>query len=119
MSDVEVEGLDKAIRKFARMPNVAKKDMQEAIKTNADKIEQDQKSTVAVRSSATHDSISTKLEDDGLTADIRPRGTEGFRRHWIEFGTVHHPAQPFMIPSYEKNKNGYIQDVSKVLRDLK
>ncbi|QQK75092.1 hypothetical protein HUG15_05725 [Salicibibacter cibarius] len=119
MADVEIEGLEKAMRKFSKIAGQSKKDMKEAIKKNAEAIEQDQKRSVAQRSGATEGSISIEYEDDGLTADIRPRGSEGFRRHWIEFGTVNHGAQPFMIPSYEKNKDNYVKDANDVLRNLK
>lgn len=131
MADIQVDGLSRTLRRFRNMPGEVSENVTDAIKSNAEKIEDDQKNLVLTsRDRETYNAISIEYEDDGLTADIRPRGSGGFKRHWIEFGTASRvtkdggsrgamPANPFIIPSYENNVDGYVKDLNDILGNLK
>lgn len=39
-------------------------------------------------------------------------GFQGWRAHFIEFGTVKQPAKPFMRPAYDQNKDRIIDSIA-------
>jgi HK97 gp10 family phage protein len=117
--DAEMKGLDKALKKMKRYPEEKKAGVVNVIEKTSNNVEASQKQDVPVGEGETKDSIQTIIEADGLTARIGPMGPKGFKKHWLEFGTVKMPAQPFIRPSGEKNRNQYISDLKKEMSKVK
>lgn len=46
-----------------------------------------------------------------VISSVAPSGTPGNLVLWIEFGTVHMPARPYMAPSLHEENASYIKDV--------
>ena len=112
---VDVKGLEKALKDIKNWSDERQKGVKSTIEDTANKIEKSQKDKVAVLSGETRDSITKEKEDD-FSYKVGPKKPDGFKAHWIEFGTVHHGAQPFIRPSLEENRNKYVSDLQKELK---
>lgn len=66
---------------------------------------------------AAHEANAENAEDvtSGI-AEIGPT-TEAFYAHFVEFGTAHSTAKPFMRPAYESNKMNALQIMQDALKD--
>jgi HK97 gp10 family phage protein len=116
---VTIKGLDKALKKIKNLPDEKRAGLKGVIEENAKIMEDDQKQNVPVDEGETKESIKTNVLNKGLTAHIGPMGKKGFKKHWLEFGTVNMPAQPFIRPSFEKNKSQYLRDLKKEMGKVK
>ncbi|WP_158738628.1 HK97-gp10 family putative phage morphogenesis protein [Alteribacillus sp. YIM 98480] len=110
---VEVKGLDETVQKIQKWTKAKQTGVKDVVSSTAKLVETAQKSKVAYLSGETKDSITTVTEDNGFTTKVGPQKPDGFRAHWIELGTVNHPAQPFVRPSAEMNRPKFLSDLTK------
>ncbi len=62
---------------------------------------------------------STKVTTAGIEATIfsDPKKKVQWRAHFLEFGTSHSRAQPFMIPAY--NQEDYEKKLQEIIKNIK
>lgn len=111
-----IEGLDHAIRQFRRAPDVARKYIGEAIRVTEITLAQKVRTAAPRDKGALSQSIGSKTT--GLRASITIEEGELYGRrpdiYWrfVEFGTIHMPAQPFIRPQAETEQNPMISRVA-------
>ncbi|MFD2704082.1 HK97-gp10 family putative phage morphogenesis protein [Salibacterium lacus] len=112
---VEVEGLEKTMKKLDDWAAAKQKGIKDNVSSTAKLVEASQKSKVAVRSGDLKDSIGIVEEDNGFTTKVGPKNPVGKRAHFTELGTVNHGATPFIRPSAEMNKAQFVAGLTKEL----
>jgi HK97 gp10 family phage protein len=60
-------------------------------------------------------SIKLKYSNDRFSVSIYPRR---YYAHWVEFGTEHSRAQPFLHPAYDREVGFYIKTVRKAIQKV-
>lgn len=60
----------------------------------------------------TSKSINTNISDGGLTAKVGP--TTEYAKY-VEYGTRYMEAEPFIKPSFDKQKDKFISDMKKIM----
>ena len=88
------------------------KRLQEAAEPILERMQQ----LVPVRSGALRKSLGIALDNDGLTVRIGPIGDPKWRAHFVEFGTVHMSAEPFIRPAFDGEKDQVSKKVAAQLR---
>lgn len=112
---LSILGVGELIGKLNKMNQFAAVRVEEQVKKSANSIRKSGRARVAVDTGALKKAIRVKYSKDRLSATIGPQGKGAWKAHFIEFGTVEQPAQPFMSPAWEENKNDYIQGMRKAL----
>lgn len=114
-----VLGAQSLRRKLKRMPDHIKRPVQDAIYYGAQTIYADAYADAPVRTHNLQESLHMRVSSDKLSArvgywkkgNIRKWRKAGWRAHFIEFGTVQHPSQPFLGPAALRNFPRVIQSV--------
>ena len=115
MAKIKIEGLDKlqkALKKNVTMYDVKRvvrkngADMQDKMQTNAD-------FTQGYQTGDTKRSIGLEIKNGGFTAEVAPT-TE--YAAYLEFGTRHMDAQPFVKPAYDAQKEKFVKDMKKLVK---
>lgn len=87
----------------------------EEVKNTAMKIERDSKLLVPVDTGELKGSLGTKIKKstNNITAEI---GTDVGHAETIEFGSFSHRAQPYLIPSFDRNTGDLEEKIANILR---
>ena len=120
--EFEIKGLEKAIRKFNKLPGERKKGMEDLIKASSRKIKSGQVSRVPVDTGATKRSIKIKTDKSKMGAKVGPQGKGAWKAHFIENGTggdTPTAAQPFIFPPWEEERPKFIAEAAKEMRKTK
>lgn len=112
---VDIVGVDELIGKLNKMNQMMSVRVEEQVTKSGGKIRKSGKARVAVLSGDLKKSIRMKRSKDRLSATIGPQGKGAWKAHFIEWGTVDQPAQPFMTPAWEEEKNDYIKGMKKAI----
>ena len=109
---ITIKGMPSLRRVLRVAPDEMKKPLQEAVLESLDIVEADMKLNVPRDSGALASVITSKPQRDKMSGRVGPgvKGKKdmrkaGWRAHFIEFGTVNQPAQPFVAPAFDKNKS--------------
>ncbi|PAE90938.1 HK97-gp10 family putative phage morphogenesis protein [Shouchella clausii] len=93
------------------------KDVKNVVKLNGSELQRSmQRNAVFTRgysTGATKRSIQLKISDNGFTAKIGPT-TE--YASYPEYGTRYAPAQPYVRPSYFKQKPKFLNDMKRLMK---
>lgn len=87
-------------------------DLREAAKPVLARMEQ----FVPVRTGDLKSSLAITMAEDGLTVMIGPVGKDAWRAHFVELGTVNMPAEPFILPAFDYERDNVTKKVGKQLR---
>lgn len=117
------EALLNALKQFPI--NIQKNVMTGAIRAGANVIRDEARKRVAKRTRNLEKSIKTikrKAERNQIKFTVTPaKGRsekyDGWYAHFIEFGTVNQPAQPFMRPAFEQSNNESLNAAKKYIAD--
>lgn len=115
---LQVHGLDNLIRKIEGLPPELEKQIRRHILKTANKVRNNAKARVPVRTGALKKSIRAKYEKDKLSATIGPRGKNAWYAHFVEFGTVRSRAKPFMNPAWEQERQPYLDGMKDLIREV-
>ena len=102
-------------------PVVASKIGDQALRAGAKVIVAEAKRLVPVRTGKLRDSIAIKVESKrkfGVPARLVLIGFErptSFRAHFVEFGTSHSAAKPFMRPAMDAKAGEALEEMGRVL----
>lgn len=125
---VEVGGVKEVLAEFSRFDLEMTKAIKRALSTSANRIRKtarilapsdpDHAKVHANRKNERLDetlrqSIKLKYSNDRFSVSIYPRR---YYAHWVEFGTEHSRAQPFLHPAYDQNVGLYIKTVKKAVQ---
>jgi HK97 gp10 family phage protein len=97
-------------KKLARMPDDIVKDVRDAISDSAEVLRFEMLQRVPVDTGMLAETIEIKLGRDKLSARVGPGARtkkarkRGFRALFLEFGTRHMAARPFIFPALEARK---------------
>lgn len=109
---VEMEGQDDLRKVFATLNIAALRECKAVIAESSAEIEREAKARVPVASGKTQRSIKTILRDFGMNATI---GSGYFLARFIEQGTRHQPARPFMNPAFQIVRPRFIARLQRAL----
>lgn len=112
---VDIKGMDELVGKLNKLNQMMSVRVEEQVNETGKAIRKSGKARVAVDSGALKKSIRMKRSKDRLSATIGPQGKGAWKAHFTEWGTVDQPAQPFMTPAWEENKNDYLNGMKKAL----
>lgn len=119
------EGLDEAMRAIRGLNEVAAPQVLEAaLRTVGEPMAEEMAARAPRRTGKTAEDIRVAVSRDeaernGVALLIGARGGKKGRAYvarFIEFGTAHHPAQPFMRPVWDGHRPHYAADVTAALR---
>lgn len=112
---MKVKGADALIAQLKRNANLD--DVKRVVKMNASELERNMKRnasfTKGYQTGETKRSISTSIEDGGMSAVVGPK------THWsmyLEFSTRFMDAQPFVKPSFAAQEKIFIKDMRRLMR---
>lgn len=103
----------------SRLPKIARqlpRIRNEIEEEGADIVKRSAQARVNVRTGRLQRAIHTKAEPEGVY--VVAGDTQAFYGHFLEFGTTHHRAYPFLIPALEASKPVIEAIASKRLGDL-
>lgn len=117
MMKVSVSGTDALSRRL----NVLEKDIRKAalhgLETGADRIAKDARARVKTTSGDTgalENSIETRVDPRTLTVTVEATAPHAA---FVEYGTVHQAARPFMTPALEENRAAVADDVARAVTE--
>lgn len=132
-TDIEVEGVEQVIKKIGLFEIEKRQKIKTQVRLTSKKIASTAKKEVNRHSKSkdTKKSIKTKILNDGLSATVKPRLPQGYKAHWIEYGTVDRKnkgrtgkykgrktgkvkADPFMKPAEMAHKKEFEDRIKKV-----
>jgi len=118
--EIEVGGIDALVRKFDKVIDSLKDELQEAVMEGADLIQNIAVELVPVRTGRLRASIQVLPGDRPMEAIVRAGGASApYARH-VEYGTRRMSAQPYMRPAADARRDEVValirNSVAKLLR---
>lgn len=121
---VRISGVRSLRRVLRKMPDDVRGPMQGEVAAAAEDVSSTMASLAPVRTGELRDSIETKFARDRMSARVGPGARRrrtfrrvGWRALFAEFGTRHHPAQPFIGEALERNEARIRRGMSKAVAD--
>ena len=111
---IHVDGVDAAIARLSRYEVVARAGVAEAQAKAANDTTTLAKRLCPVDTGRLRSSIRPRLDAAKLDAEVY---TDVYYAEYVEFGTVHMQAEPFLRPAWETIRPFYIRDVVAALRE--
>ncbi|BCJ86454.1 HK97-gp10 family putative phage morphogenesis protein [Effusibacillus dendaii] len=113
---VEVDGLQQLFSGLDRLSDEMRDAIWKQIKQSAKELRKDAQSRAPARADQRlKKSIRVQYDEDALEAVIGPKV---FYAHFLEFGTVQQPAQPYMTPAFENQKSKYLDALKRTVEGL-
>ncbi|GIP38641.1 hypothetical protein J31TS4_19210 [Paenibacillus sp. J31TS4] len=110
---VNIVGADEIVARLNKIETESRKAVRSQVRKSANAIRKNARDRVAVKSGALQKTITAKYSKDQLAAEIGPRS---WRAHFIEFGTVHARAKPFMTPSWEEERPRFMDGIKSAVK---
>jgi HK97 gp10 family phage protein len=104
--NARIQGIVEARRAFARIPEAVRDAINDVNETTAREIVRGAQARVRRRSGLLARSISYSIDKRRGTAKVGVESGPAFYGHFLEFGTIHQKARPFMLPAVEAER-GY------------
>jgi len=114
MLSAKMSGMERLTAQLNAYRTQAAAKIDEALAVSAEQIADDAKALAPVDSGATRDSIEAAKDS---YQRYKVAATLPYAL-FLEFGTVHMAAQPFLFPAYEKNRNVVLDNLKKALKSL-
>jgi len=111
----EIKGLEEFIKWADSIADEVEQEAIALVKKTAFQTEADAKKLTPVDTGTLRRSINTKIEPDGLSAEV---GTNVEYNFIVEYGTSKQTAQPYMNPAFVKNKEKFIQGMEKIMKKV-
>jgi HK97 gp10 family phage protein len=115
MAAGDITGMNELRAAFKRLPDVVRDRLNEATDTTAREIVRNAKSriqsspSIVTRELFNSVDLSLSRANGRALVGIRANSPARKRAHFVEFGTSHSSAEPFMIPSVEAERVPYLQ----------
>jgi HK97 gp10 family phage protein len=101
---------------FKALYDDAQTAVEEAVLKGALRVERDAKINAPVDTGRLRASISSRLSNADKTHVYAETGTNVKYASYVEFGTSKQPAQPFLFPAYNQNKEKIKKDIASALK---
>lgn len=115
MNDIKLVGLKELEEKLK--DNVTLNDVKRVVKMNGSELHSGMQRAAIFKggysTGRTKQSITLGFEKDGLSAKVKP-GTE--YSPYVEYGTRYMAAQPFVRPSFNRQKKQFMKDLKKIMK---
>lgn len=108
-----IEGLNQFIKWTDSITTQLEEDVKKLVKETSYQIELDAKALSPVDTTRLRSSISTELSPDGLSGEV---GTNVEYAAYVEYGTSKMESQPFLNPSFIKNKMIFLHDMEQLTK---
>lgn len=108
--NVSLKGVSKLTMKLKSNANM--KDVKQIVKQNTSELAQGAQRKAPVDTGNLRRSITMDLSDGGLTGNVKPTADYA---PYLEHGTRFQSAQPFMRPSFNKQKVQFKSDMDKLV----
>ena len=108
---MKIEGsreLIKALKKRKKTDQIRK-----AVTVNSAELQKSMQKMAPVDTGFMRRSIRIKYDDFGMTARVGPNAQYA---PYVEYGTRYMAAQPFVRPSFNKQKKTFIDDLNKLMK---
>ena len=107
----EIKGDKDLIKQLMKSADVG--DIKKVVKMNGAEMHKSSQRYAPVDTGFMKRSIQIEGEDNGMTARVYPTAEYA---PYVEYGTRYMTAQPFIRPSFEKQKDIFISDLKKLLK---
>lgn len=112
----EVQGQKELKDKLKKINRTAKNDIEQALINSALFVERDAKLNAPVDTGRLRQSISHESENFGSNNPSVTVGTNVEYAKIQEFGSSKQPAQPFLFPAYNGNKQKILKELAKAFK---
>ena len=116
---VNIRGGASLRRVLRQAPDDMAAELRDEIKAGADKVLADMLANVARDSGDLAETIKIKASRDGMSARVgagvagkRDQRKAGWRGHFLEFGTKHQAAQPFVKPALDRHEDSIAKGIA-------
>lgn len=114
MVRIEIEGIGEAIKAIAGLQNIVGPEMAKVVRKNGAELQQKEQRTVPVDTGNLKRSILLTVEDGGMTSTVEPTANYA---GYVEYGTRFMGAQPYVRPNYEEQKEIFMKDMKKYIKE--
>ncbi len=113
---IGIEGGKELAAKFRQISGEAKTEIEQALVKGALRVERDAKINAPVDTGRLRSSITHRLIDAGSDNPVTEVGTSVSYAVPVEFGTTRQPAKPYLLPSYNQNKDKILKDLAAAFK---
>lgn len=121
MISVRVEGMEEILRDLRKAQADVQQEAREVLKEQAKIIRDDARSRcpedTGTLKRSVRSSVSREKLDASVSAGGKVRGKDAYYAQFVEFGTKHSPAQPFLYPAGRAHEKETEEKLVKVLTD--
>ena len=111
---IKVNGIPEALASLKRYQKRKKEQIKIELRIGAFKVEALAKDVVAVLTGRLKSSVTT--DDSDIEVLIMRVGTNVFYGPYVEFGTKHMEARPYLFPAFFTYENEIVKAIGRVLR---
>ena len=104
---MQVEGLDQLRERMHELPDEIRAGATAALHEAAEAIESDMRDGVPVDTGTLQESITARVTEADLRADVGPMGQDAYYGAFVEHGTSSQAAQPFAGPAGEAERGRF------------
>lgn len=108
---IEVKGLEALIAKLEKGINFT--EAKEVVKMNGAELHKNAQRLSPVDTGHLKRSIVITMSDGGLKAEVKPTAEYA---PYVEFGTRFQASQPFIRPSYQKQREKFLSDLKRLVK---
>ena len=118
MANIELQGVDELMNKVNRLGKKGTRIENRALKNAGSVVKKAIKEEAPVKTGRLRENINTSgiRTKEGIKHVAIGPGSDAFYAVFIEFGTVHIRANPFMSRGYERSKGEAMNKISEELR---
>lgn len=109
------EGIAAARKQFARLPEVVRQQINEAVDVTRKAALEGARARVPVDTGALKKSLRSTMDKRRGAAKVTARAPHA---HLVEFGTVHMDAHPFMLPAAEAERDNFVRRATEAGRRI-
>lgn len=108
---IELKGLEPLIAKLEK--GIDFKEAQEVVKMNGAELHKSTQKLTPVDTGHLKRSIIITMSEGGLKAEVKPTADYA---PYVEYGTRYMAAQPFVRPSYQKQREKFLTDLKRLVK---
>jgi HK97 gp10 family phage protein len=115
--EVTLTGLEEARRQLRRIVPIVERESSQGRRNSAARTRDSARAFAPVRTGALRDAI-TLVDDGPSSTTVGVTGAPSLYAHFPEYGTVHIPAQPFMRPAADQERQPFVSEQARAGRVL-
>jgi len=119
--DLKVKGFDELFKNLNKIEQAIVDEIEGIIKKAAEKIRKEAEERAPELTGDLAGSIKVKtleIKKDKIKIGIGPVGDDVFYWFFVEYGTAHSAAQPYLRPAFDNNKKAVEKEIARGLQKL-